>query len=156
MDIPIENPYTEPLRSEFWEMSVRRDLEALLANDWSVTEADFAAEGFLGLDANGSNDPCDWRPAFTTLEDYRDTFNQQASEFAANRFVDDPRAALYSALTITEPIVKNDRATLVKTFDGRLSLQGGGEIVWAWKSLFHLKLDEDRWRFTGFVGYLPI
>lgn len=156
MDNRIENPYREPLQSEFWEMCVRRDLEAFLANDWSITEADFASENFFGIDANGSNDPCDWRPAFTTLEDYRDAFNQQASEFAANQFVDDPRTAMYAALTLTKPIVMNDRATIVKTFDGKLSLQGGGEHVWAWKSLFHLRLDEDRWRFTGFFGYLPL
>ena len=151
------NPHSaDSLQHEFWEMCVRRDLEAFLKGEWSITADDFDAEDFFGIDANGSSNPCDWTPIFSTLEAYQKAFEQQVVEFFQKDYAVDPRDVLYNALVLSEPIIDGDRATIVKTFDGQLVLKDGSSEPLTWKSLFHLRKKSGRWRFTGFVGYLPL
>ena len=92
---------------------------------------------------------------YPTLQSYRLEFNKQAQEFAGLEFSSDPRQTMYSALTLSAPQVEGDRATILKTFNGVLDLVDGSKQVLSWKSLFYLKYT-NRWRFTGFVGYLPL
>lgn len=137
-------------------MCVRRDLEAFIAQDWSITARDFSTENFLGIDAGGFSEPEKWNPAFTTLESYRAEFQTQAKEFSRKKFAEDPRLAMYKALSISEPKIYSDKALIVKTFDGQLQLENGELEVLSWKSLFFLILSDNRWCFNGFVGYLPL
>lgn len=152
----FDNPYLiDEQNHEFWEMCVRRDLEAFLKADWNITSTDFDADDFIGIDAAGSSNPEDWLLKYPTLQSYRLEFDKQAQEFAGLKFSVDPREAMYGALTLSDPQVEGDRATILKTFNGVLSLVDGSKQILSWKSLFYLKYTT-RWRFTGFVGYLPI
>ncbi len=152
----FNNPFAEGVERTFWEMCVHRDIEAFLAGDWSITEADFDEEEFFGMDACGSNDPRNWLPKYPTLDAYRREFDIQAKEFTGFDFAEDPRAALYSALQLSDPQINGDRAVIVKTFDGGILLDNGSTHVLEWRSIFHLRCKKNVWRFTGFTGYLPL
>ena len=151
----MDNPYKDELRRELWEMCVRRDLEAFLACDWSMTAPDFQDEGFLGIDACQSRDPHDWIPKYPTLESYHQEFERQALEFSKNEFDEDPRTALYASLSLSDPKIDGESGLIVKTFNG--SIPAGGETIELnWQSIFQLRRYESRWLIAGFVGYLPL
>ena len=149
------NPYNDPVKREFWEICVRRDLEAFLAQDWAITAADFYEPDFLGIDAAGNADPASWTPKFHSLESYRKEFEVQASDFATKSFDIDVRQSLYQLLRLSEPVIKGDRALIVKLFDGKLTEKDGSILEMKWQSIFHFKRINERWLITGFVGYLP-
>ena len=117
----IPNPYKDPVKREFWEICVRRDLEAFLAQDWAITAVDFYAPDFLGIDAAGNTDPASWMPKFYNLESYRKEFEVQASDFAKKSFDTDVRQSLYELLHLSDPVIEGDRALIVKFFDGKLA-----------------------------------
>lgn len=157
MDIDtIKNPFQDSLQAQFWEICVRRDLEAFLASDWSITAGDFCDSEFLGIDANGSLDPLDWLPSYPTLEAYRREFDAQAAEFGQKTFVGDIRKQLYSLLTMSNPRIEGDRALVTKIFDGEIQESNGMVTPMRWQSVFHFKQADSRWLITGFVGYLPL
>ena len=151
----FENPYTEQTRREFWEICVKRDLEAFLAQDWSMTACDFCADDFFGLDAQNQASPAQWRPKYATLEAYRQDFDLQAEEFATKEFAEDPREAMYRALTITDPQIEGERALVTKIFKGQLKEKNGDITLLDWQSVFQFKRKGGRWLITGFVGYMP-
>lgn len=153
---PIENPYQDPVKREFWEICVRRDLEAFLAADWSITAADFCESDFLGIDAKGSLDPLNWLPVYHSLDAYKKEFEVQAADFAQKEFATDVRAELYSLLTLSDPQISGDRALIVKVFDGEIREANGTVMEMKWQSMFHFKNVDNRWLITGFVGYLPL
>lgn len=152
----FENPFPGGDDRLFWDMCVQRDIEAFLAADWTITGPDFDQDEFLGIDAGGSANPEDWQPKYPTLQSYKQEFDRQAADFATLEFAADPRTALYSALTLSKARVVEDRATILKTFDGEIPLADGSSQILSWKSLFHLRQKNNIWRFTGFVGYLPL
>ena len=65
---PMTNPFpaADPDRRAIWEMLVTRDIDAFLGQDWSMVEGDFVAEGFLGINAHGSDIPDSWRVGSAT------------------------------------------------------------------------------------------
>lgn len=149
-------PPSDPDRHAIWEMLVRRDIEGFLACDWSIFADCFRAEGFLGIDANGSLDPQDWRPAFPTPESYRDAWLQNARRADATAYGEDRRSALYRATNITDIRLEANAATARKTFDDAILLADGGQEILNWQSLFFCaKARTGRWEITGFVGFLP-
>lgn len=152
----IANPYSDPVKREFWEICVRRDLEAFLAADWSITADDFCASDFLGVDANGSLDPLQWTPAYSSLEAYKKEFELQAADFGRKSFSTDIRGDLYNLLSLSDPEINEDRALIVKTFDGSVSELDGTTTDMKWQSVFHFRNVDTRWLITGFVGYLPL
>lgn len=51
MSPAARNPFLhDPVRREIWDVLMRRDFEAFLAADWSMTGPDFLEKEFLGLD----------------------------------------------------------------------------------------------------------
>lgn len=152
----LVNPHAAGLEHDIWEMCVRRDLIAFLTQDWSIIAKDYNQEEFLGIDSCGSVDPLDWIPKYSTLDAYRVEFESQADSFANKEFVDDPLIGLGSCLTLSKIKQQGDRMLVVKVFDGDLPLIDGTTLRMKWKSLFHLKCNAGTWRFSGFVGYLPL
>lgn len=151
----MKNPYPAGLEHDIWEMCVRRDLEAFASQDWGHVAADYS-EDFLGIDACSSNDPTDWIPKYPTLNSYQLEFESQAKEFAKLQCLHDPILSLNSCLSLSDIQINEDRMLVTKVFDGDVALVNTSAFSLKWKSLFHLRHDLGTWRFTGFVGYLPL
>ena len=154
---PFRNPFeaADTARHAIWTMLVERDIAAFLAADWSLVADDFVADGFLGIDAGRKADPAAWRLSFPTLAAYRDEWLRQARAFQAERYAEDPRAAIFTTTTLEEIDVEGEAALARKTFDGSLRRNDGHIDVMKWQTLYSCRLHEGRWKISGFTGYLP-
>ena len=152
-----KNPFPEgdADRHELWEMLVRRDIDAFLAQDWSMVEADFVAASFFGMHAHFLNDADAWRLQFPRLEVYRDEWLRQAREAAAAEFAEPLRPALFRITNMRDIDVDGDRAVLHKKFNGSIAKPGGAVERLNWQTLYFCSKIDGRWRITGFVGYMP-
>jgi hypothetical protein len=63
---------------------------------------------------------------------------------------DEIARAVRGACAVAEIRISGDRALVRKQFDG----EAFGERL-LWQTYYFLRRDPDRWRITGFVGYLP-
>ena len=142
-------------RHELWEMLVRRDIDAFLAQDWSMVEDDFVAASFFGMHAHFLNDADAWRLQFPQLEVYRDEWLRQARETAATEFAEPLRPALFRITNMRDIDVDGDRAVLHKKFNGSIAKPGGAVERLNWQTLYFCSKIDGRWRITGFVGYMP-
>jgi hypothetical protein len=136
-------------------MCVRRDIEAFLAQDWSICGDDFIAEGFIGLDGRFNANPDTWRITFPTLDSYRDVWLMQSRDFNHRRFRENPREALFGAISISAIEFNGDTALVHKKFAGHLTELNGDQMPIRWQSLYFARNLGGRWRLNGFVGYLP-
>ena len=152
---PYGNPEIDPVRAEFWEMCVRRDIEAFIAQDWTICAHDFQEPGFIGIDGRLSGNPDDWRVTFPTLASYREAWLQQSGDFAREDFVEDRRNALYGAISIAAVEFSGDTALIHKKFDGGLTRRDGSRAPLCWQSLYFARRIAGKWKLCGFVGYLP-
>ena len=152
-----KNPFPEgdADRHELWEMLVRRDIDAVLAQDWSMVEDDFVAASFFGMHAHFLNDADAWRLQFPRLEVYRDEWLRQARETAATEFAEPLRPALFRITNMRDIDVDGDRAVLHKKFNGSIAKPGGAVERLNWQTLYFCSKMDGRWRITGFVGYMP-
>ena len=152
-----KNPFPEgdDDRHELWEMLVRRDIDAFLAQDWSMVEDDFVAASFFGMHAHFLNDADAWRLQFPRLEVYRDEWLRQARETAATEFAEPLRPALFRITNMRDIDVDGDRAVLHKKFNGSIAKPGGAVERLNWQTLYFCSKIDGRWRITGFVGYMP-
>lgn len=152
-----KNPFPEgdADRHELWEMLVRRDIDAFLAQDWSMVEDDFVAASFFGMHAHFLNDADAWRLQFPRLEVYRDEWLRQARETAATEFAEPLRPALFRITNMRDIDVDGDRAVLHKKFNGSIAKPGGAVERLNWQTLYFCSKIDGRWRITGFVGYMP-
>jgi reactive intermediate/imine deaminase len=144
-----------PDQREIWEMLIRRDSEAFVAQDWAAIEDDFIADGFFGVDAGKVRDASRWTVRFARLEDYRREWLRQAAETAESAEPKELLAALSRAAVLERIDFNGDCATVHKVFDGALPLRGGGMATLKWRSIYVCRRDRDRWRIASFVGYLP-
>jgi len=151
------NPFPEADadRHALWEMLVRRDIDAFLAQDWSMVENDFAADRFFGVHAHFRSNPDSWRLDFPSLDVYRDEWLRQGAETARTDFAEPLRAALFRATTLRDIDINGDRAVLHKKFDGTVGKADGTVDVLNWQTLYHCQRIDGTWRITGFVGYMP-
>lgn len=151
------NPFPEADsdRCAIWTMLVPRDIAAFLAADWNMVADDFVADGFIGIDAGRTDNPDHWRLAFPDLAAYRDEWLRQAQEFAAGRFAEEPRAAIYSATTLRDIEINGDRALARKKFDGGITRADGGRDIMNWQTLYYCRRVGNIWKISGFCGYLP-
>jgi hypothetical protein len=151
------NPFsvTDEDRHAIWEAVVRRDIDAFLAQDWSLCADDFHAEHFMGIDAGGSDDPDGWRLTYPTLEAYRDDWLRQAAVFAGHRYRDDPREVLFRATRLDEIEIRGESAILHKKFDGAIGREDGTMDPIVWQTIYRMCRIDGRWKLTGFIGYLP-
>ena len=152
-----QNPFAaDPDRSEIWEVVVRRDFEAFVAADWSMTGPDFLEEEFQGIDGEKLPNPDHWRLRFPDLASYRDEWIRQAIEFKDVEFQGISKLDfLYQAGSLTGIEIKGQRAFVHKKFDGTAQTVEGKSIRFLWQTLYFLKCVDGHWKVTGFVGYLP-
>ena len=152
-----KNPFPEgdADRHELWEMLVRRDIDAFLAQDWSMVEVDFVAASFFGMHAHFLNDADSWRLQFPRLEIYRDEWLRQAHEGQKTEYAEDVEAGIHRATSLTEIEITGERAIAHKKFNGEIKLSNGGVDRLNWQTLYFLRKIDGAWKLTGFVGYLP-
>ncbi len=136
-------------------MLVRRDIEAFVARDWSMVEQDFIAEGFIGIDAQRSDNPDGWRLGYPSLERYRRAWLAQSHEFMTKRLRKDPQDALYRVTTLRDIEIEGDSAVAHKKFDGRIPVIDGEPVELRFQTLYYCRKVGGVWKATGFIGYLP-
>lgn len=151
------NPFPEgdPDRHALWEMLVRRDLDAFLAQDWGQVESDFLADSFFGMHAHFLSNPDSWRLQFPRLETYRDEWLRQARETAQTEFAEPLRDALFRVTNMRDIEVDGDSAVLHKKFNGTIAKPGGAVDKLKWQTLYFCRRVEGEWKIAGFVGYMP-
>ena len=154
---PFRNPFplTDAARHAIWEMLVARDITAFLAADWSMVEQDFVEDGFIGIDGRKKPSPSDWRLTFPDLASYRAEWLRQAQEFAGEQFAEDPRTAIFTTTTLEDIEIVGETALARKMFDGSILKADGSRDVLKWQTLYYCRLQDDRWKISGFTGYLP-
>ncbi|MEM1284413.1 MAG: hypothetical protein AAGH43_03425 [Pseudomonadota bacterium] len=148
-------PNSDPDRHSIWEMLVRRDIDAFLAQDWSMVEGDFVTDRFFGMHAHGRSNPDSWRLGFPDLSTYRDEWLRQAAETASVDFGEPLRAALFRITTLRDIDLGEDVAVIHKKFDGEIAKADGNVEQLNWQTLYFCAKVNSVWKITGFVGYLP-
>ena len=146
-------PATAEERAAITEMLYDRDIEAFVAQDWSMVAADFDADAFVGYQgSNRGRGP--WHVLFGALAEYERTWLAQARELIAaggepSRLILELRAAS----SIREIEVNGRFALVRKFFDGKVH---SGDLVQTldWTTNYLVRRDADRWRITGFM-YMP-
>lgn len=150
------NPFPHDAdRGAIWTMLVERDISAYVAADWSMVEADFVAEGFLGIDGGKSDNPDGWKISFPTLDAYRSEWLRQAVEGGKVDYAEDVTASINRATTLTEIEISGDIAVAHKKFNGTIALRSGGQDVLNWQTVYFCRKVGGVWKLTGFIGYLP-
>jgi hypothetical protein len=148
-------PKADADRHALWEMLVRRDIDAFLAQDFSMVENDFIAEHFFGMHAHFLDNSDAWRLQFPRLDVYRDEWLRQAKATAAATFAEPLRPALFRITILRDIDVAGDRAALHKKFDGSITMPGGEIERLRWQTLYFCRRVNDVWKILGFVGYMP-
>lgn len=154
---PFKNPFpaSDAARSSIWDMLVLRDIDAFLAADWSMVEGDFIAEGFIGVNGQKDSNPDNWRLSFPDLPSYRDEWLRQARDFAQQTFAEDARTAIFTTTTLESIEIEGNTAFVRKKFDGGIKKPDGTLDVMQWQTLYYCRLQDGRWKISGFTGYLP-
>ncbi|MGF7006597.1 hypothetical protein [Aminobacter sp. BE322] len=153
--IAAENPFAgDADRAEIWEMLVRRDIAAFVGQDWAMVAGDFDESRFLGIHAHNSANPDDWNAAFPALSVYRDEWLRQAAETAATEYAEPLADGIFRATRLTEIDITGDVAVAHKKFDGTIRRADGSDDVLNWQTLYFCRKAGDRWKITGFVGYM--
>jgi hypothetical protein len=158
---PEANPFpaSDRARRAIWEMLVPLDIDAFLAADWARVAGDFIEAGFTGLHARFLASTDEWRLSFPTLAAYRDEWLRQAREAQAARragdYAEDVRAAIFRATRLEEIDVEDGAALVRKRFDGGIRRTDGGLDRMNWQTLYVCRMEGERWKIAGFLGYLP-
>ena len=151
-----QNPFPDDAdRSAIWTMLVARDIKAYVNADWSMVEADFIADDFMGIHGNKSDNPDGWTISFPSLGDYREEWLRQAREGQQVDYAEDVEAGIHRATSLTEIEISGERAIAHKKFDGEIKLADGGVDRLNWQTLYFCRKVAGAWKLTGFVGYLP-
>lgn len=155
MALHPQNPFSaDPDRAFIWDMLMPRDFAAFAARDWGMVAADFDEARFLGIHAHHSPNPDNWNAAFPELSAYREEWLRQAAESAAVAYAEPLAAALLKAVTLSRIDIEGTAAVAHKKFDGTVPLADGGSETLNWQTLYFCRNGGDRWRITGFVGYM--
>ena len=150
-----QNPFpNDPDRAFIWEMLMPRDFEAFATQNWDLVAADFDETRFLGIHAHNSANQDDWDAAFPTLATYRVEWLRQAEDSSKVKFAEPLVPALLRAVSMNQIDINGDVAVAHKKFDGTVKLADGGVDTLNWQTLYFCRKGSDRWRITGFVGYI--
>lgn len=151
------NPFPEADgdRHAIWDMLMRRDFEAFLAQNWSMVAGDFIAEGFFGLHAHGQSNPDSWKLGFPTLSAYRDEWLRQSAETAATEFAEPLGDALYRVASLRDIDIGDGVAVARKKFDGHLAKADGTSERVNWQTLYLCARRDGVWKISSFIGYMP-
>ena len=142
-------------RHYIWEMVVKKDIDAFLSQDWNQVKDDFYEKSFIGINANKLSNPDSWRNDFGTLDDYKNSWLNQAKDFANEKFAENKREALFRATVLRDIELKGDSAVLHKKFDGTIKKVNGEIDDILWQTIYNCKKIDEIWKIVGFVGYLP-
>jgi hypothetical protein len=159
MAAPINpfDPERDPDRHLIWKMMIVEDSQAFVAGDWGRIAGDFDAENFEGLRANESPNPDDWRIAFPTLDDYRDSWLEASRQFTARRFAGISHLeAVYARTHLNEIEIAGDRALARKKFFGTIQREDGSQLAGSRQTLYRLHRKKSGWKIVGFIGQLPL
>lgn len=153
----FKNPFNpkDPDRYQVWEMLVRRDIKAFIANDWEQVASDFVEEGFTGVDARFSSNPDSWKLVFSNLASYQKFWLEQAANFTGTDWEDDPLIKLNDATTLRDIDISGDNALVHKKFDGTIRKKNGQVEVLNWQTLYRCRKIDGQWKIAGFTGFLP-
>lgn len=150
------NPFAPDDADRFaiWEMLVRRDTDFFLSGYWSPVATDYVENGFLGIDAALSLDPTNWRPAYSRVAAYRDA--AIAARWNPADFAEPLRSAWFRCQSIVRVDINGDAALAHKRIEGQVLHKSGDPMSLAWRSVFHLRRENQVWKIAGFTGYLPL
>ncbi|MCL7998106.1 hypothetical protein M8994_07610 [Brucella sp. 21LCYQ03] len=149
------NPFVgDKDREQIWDMLVRRDIEAFVSQNWSLVADDFDEVRFLGIHAHGEANPDKWDAAFPTLNSYRDEWLRQAATSAATEYAEPLSDGVFRATRLNVIDINGDVAVARKKFDGTIAKADGTRDILNWQTLYFCRGDGERWRITGFVGYM--
>jgi len=151
------NPFSkkDTQKHSIWEKVVRSDINAFLAQDWSLCEKGFVEENFMGIHANWNTNPDFWELKYDSLETYKNDWLDQAREFNLYKCKEDKAEALFKATKLENIQIKDNSAILHKKFDGSITLISGEVIPILWQTIYNMKKINKDWKITSFVGYLP-
>ncbi|MFV0415375.1 MAG: hypothetical protein ACK5NG_03310 [Chthoniobacterales bacterium] len=151
------NPFpSDPDRHEIWEILMRRDFEAFVGNNWSLTEPDFLENEFQGIDGGKVPNPDEWRIKYADLATYREEWLRQAAEFQDVEFRGISKLDfLFQSVVMNDIEIHGNRAMAHKKFDGMTTATKGDEVRLLWQTLYLLKKVDGHWKICGFIGYLP-
>lgn len=141
-------------RAQIWEMLVRRDIEAFVAQDWSVVADDFDEMRFLGIHAHGEHNPDKWDAAFPALSVYRDEWLRQAAVSAATDYAEPLGEGIFRATDLSTIDITGNIAVARKKFNGTIAKTDGSADTLKWQTLYFCRHDDIRWKITGFIGYM--
>jgi hypothetical protein len=142
-------------RYAIWEMLVQRDIRAFVTGNWDAHFADFAPDLFFGIDGRFSDNPDSWQATFADIARYREAWLAGSAELAGQIMPSNLEQALFALTTLNEIQVVSDFAMARKKFDGTIPLAEAEPAVLRWQTLYFCRRIENRWRITGFLGYLP-
>lgn len=152
----LNNPFPHDSdRRAIWSMLVERDIDAFVSADWEKVADDFIEEGFLGIDAGGSDNPDSWRIGFPTLAAYKEEWLRQANESAKTKYAEDQRLGIFRATTLQHIEISGDLAVAHKKFDGTIARADGSKDVLNWQTLYFVRRVGGQWKLIGFIGYAP-
>lgn len=146
---PAGRPATEEELAAIRDIVLERDTDAFATGSWEAVEQDFDGDVFVGYEG-GSSPSETWGISFPDLAAYREAWLGQSEEMRAIAPSEQIAAEIRGACRIAEVKVNGDRALVRKQFDG---VAVGRRLLW--ETYYFLRRDPDRWRITGFVGYLP-
>jgi hypothetical protein len=154
------NPFdatTDPDRHHIWHRLIEADTDAFVAGEWSMIEADFAADQFEGIRCNQSVNPDDWTIAFPRLQDYRDSWLAASREFLAKKFLDlSHRDAVLRRCRLDRIDIAGDIALAHKKFAGTIALADGTALSGSRQTIYRLHRIAGVWKIVGFLGQLPL
>ncbi len=149
------NPFAgDSDRAFIWEMLMARDFVAFAARDWSMVATDFDEGRFFGIHGNNSANFDDWKPAFPTLADYREEWLRQAAESARFTYEEPLVDTLLRIVSLNQIDICGPAAIAHKKFCGDIMRTDGSRETLAFQTLYFCANAGDRWRITGFAGYL--
>lgn len=153
----VQNPFPveDKDRHELWQMLVERDIEAFVKQDWRMVESDFIEEGFTGIDAGRLDNPDSWRMGYPDLESYRDLWLEQARLTAAQADQATLIEGFHRCTTLRDIEISGNVALAHKKFLGEFPTSGERKITLQWQTLYQCRKVDNRWKITGFVGFLP-
>ena len=152
-----KNPFppADPDRHQLWLMLVERDIIAFCAQNWEMVADDFIPEQFMAINGHSSPNPDSWKLDFSSIDNYRDYWLDQAETFAQTQWAEDPERAIYEATSLRDIDIQGDGAILHKKFDGSILKKNGERVILNWQTLYTCRKVDGQWKIVGFVGYLP-
>lgn len=148
-------PTADEARHAIWDMLVRRDIDAFVAEDWDAHFRDFTADIFFGIDGRFSDNPDSWRVTYADIDRYREAWLDGSKEFKGRIADEDLRRSLHSLTSLRDIEVMGDFALARKKFDGTVRLNDGEIVTLRWQTHYFCRNVDGRWRIAGFLGYLP-